>query len=174
MNSRRLNSFGLSSIARPSRCGAPPSQVEAQVVDLDLLRVARLDAAPAEGADAGEELLEGERLREVVVGAGVESAHAVVDAVERGKQQDGGVDAAAAEGLAHLHAVDLGQHHVEDDDVVRAFEGHLQALLAVVGEVGGVAFFLEHAADELRQAALILDDKYVHFWVSSARLGGSH
>ena len=121
-----------------------------------------MHATAPQGADAGKQLLEGERLREIVVGAGVEPADAVVDAVEGGEEEDGGIDAVAAERLADGEAVHAGEHDVEDDHVVRAFNGHVEALLAVERRVHGMAFLLQDFADELRESAFVFDDKYVH------------
>ena len=50
-----------------------------------------LDRAPAtdQGAGAGQQLLEGERLAQVVVGAAVEAAHPVADRVARREKEHG-------------------------------------------------------------------------------------
>jgi hypothetical protein len=129
---------------------------------VDLRGLARLHFAPAEGAQAGEKLLEGERLREVVVGAGVEAADAVVDAVERGEEEDGRVETLAAERLAELDAVYAREKDVEDDDIVRSVAGHGEAIFAVVREVDRVAFLFEHAADYLGEAAFVFDEEEIH------------
>ena len=123
---------------------------------------ARLDLTAAEGAKPGEEFLESERLWQVIVGAGVEAAHPIIDAVEGGKQKDGGVHAVAAEAPADLKTAHGGQEDIEHDDVVGAVRRKREPFFAVVGDVNGVAFFFEHAADDLSEAAFIFDDKDVH------------
>ena len=142
--------------------GTAPEHVEPQVLDLDLGALAGLHAAAAEGAQAGEQLLEGEWLRKVVVCAGVETTHAVVHAVQGREQQHGGVQPLGPHLTADVDAVHLGKHYVEDDHVMGAVERHLEALLAVERGVDGVAFFLQHAADHLRQAAFVFNEQYVH------------
>jgi hypothetical protein len=142
--------------------GATSPKIESQAVYVDLRGLARLYFAPAEGAQTREKLLEGEWLREVVVGAGVEATDAIVDAVERSQEEDRSVEALAAERLAELNAVHPRKKDVEDDDVVRAIAGHSQAVFAVVREVDRVPFFLEHAADDLGEAAFVFDEEEVH------------
>ena len=63
---------------------------------------------------------ERERLREEVVGAGVERLGLVVLAVLGGEDQDRRPDALVAQRAAHLVAVDAGEEDVEHDGVVRA------------------------------------------------------
>ena len=66
--------------------------------------------------DAGDELARAERLRHVVVGADAEPDEQVVLGVAGGEHEDRhrpvGLDA-----LAHLEAVEAGEHEVEDDEV---------------------------------------------------------
>ena len=52
--------------------------------------------APAERADPREELVERERLDEVVIGAGIEAFHAVSHRSARGEHEDGHLVAGCA------------------------------------------------------------------------------
>jgi hypothetical protein len=147
--------------AAVARCAAA-AEVEDKVFDGEFVGVPGLDAAAAECAEAGEEFLEGERLGEVVVGSGVEATDAILNAVEGGEKEDGCVDTVAPESAADFEAVDRGEHDVEDDDVVAAVHRHLEAFLAVVGEVYGVSFLFEDTADKLGEAALVFNEEGVH------------
>ena len=80
------------------------------------MRVA-VDRAAEQRADAGQQLLERERLDEVVVGAGVEARDAVRDRVARREHQDRCPVAVAAEPAAHREAVELGHEDVEHDEL---------------------------------------------------------
>jgi hypothetical protein len=69
--------------------------------------------------DAGHELADAERFRQVVVGAALESEHFVGFAITRGEHQDRRVDvpSAAANGAAHAHSIESGQHDIEQHEI---------------------------------------------------------
>ncbi len=73
--------------------------------------------AAQEGADAGDEFVEGEGFDEVVVGAGFQAVDAFADGVEGGQDEDGGAVAHGAQLAADAEAVEDGHHDVEDDGV---------------------------------------------------------
>src|ERR1041384_5879716 len=95
-NSSSENSLAVSSMGLPPRGGR---------------------GAPRESADARQQLAKGERLREIVVGAGVQAADAIVDGVARGEHEHRRADAALAQIRAEGEAVTAGQHRVEHDHV---------------------------------------------------------
>ena len=63
---------------------------------------------------------------------------------------------------ADFHAVELGQHQVEDDEI-GLFEGLLQTREAVVGGLDLVAFVFEFEAQHSRDLRVVLDDEDVKF-----------
>jgi hypothetical protein len=91
-------------------------------------------------AEPCEELVERERLREVVVCAGIEARHAVTDGVSGGQHQHRRPDLLPSELAARLEAVDPGQHDVEHDRVVLRGERHPECVLAAVRDVGRMPF----------------------------------
>ena len=89
----------------------------------DSLKLALLslyNAASGHGAQPCRQLLEGERLDQVVIGAGIEAAHTVIDRVPRREHQDGDVHALATEPACDLEAGDIGQPNIEDRHRCRA------------------------------------------------------
>ena len=119
--------------------------------------------APQERPHPGEQLVERERLGQVVVGAEVEASHAVGDAVARGQEQDRRLDAALAHGAHHAEPVAARQHHVEDDQVVgRTLHDEVERALAVRGQLHRVALLLQPLADEARHLALVLHHQHAH------------
>ena len=123
---------------------------------------ARRRAAPDQRAQAREQHDERERLRQEVVGAGVERLGLVVLAVLGGEDEDRGPDALVAQRPAHLVAVDAGQEDVEHDRVVGALPGPPQAVVAVVGDVDVEALGREAVGDRRREELLVLDDQNSH------------
>ena len=125
--------------------------------------------AAHERPQARQELVEREGFREVVVGPGVEPAHAVVDGIARGEHEDGRPSAGLADPTARLEPVDPGQHHVEDDRVVVVLRRHPRAVLTRRNHVHRVALFLQPAPDQLRHPLMVLDDQHAHALTSDRR-----
>ena len=95
-----------------------------------------IDAAPRRGrpahgrrAQAGQQLVHAERLRDVVVGAGVERGDLVALAAPR-RQDDDRHLRPTAQPVDDVEAVHPGQAEVEQDDVRVVAGGELQRLLA--------------------------------------------
>ena len=97
---------------------------------------------PAEGLDARAELVEGKRLDQVVIGPHLEALHPVLHAVPGRQDQDAGGTTPGPELSQDLQARHAGQHQVQHDDVVLVRLREREALLAVTGEIDGVAEFL--------------------------------
>ena len=108
------------------------------------------------------QLLEGERLDEVVVGAGVEAGHPVVDRRPGGEHQDRGVVAGLAEPPAHLEPVHAGHGHVQHDGVSRALGVGTKRGRPVLGELGLVALEPQGAIERLAHRRFVVDHQHSH------------
>ena len=94
------------------------------------------------------DLLQRERLDQVVVGAGVEAGQLVVERVARGQHQHRRLLARlVAQLAADLQAVHAGQVEVEHDGVEVVDHGQVQAGDAVGGEIDGVAAVFQVVAE---------------------------
>ena len=113
--------------------------------------------ATDQGAGAGEQLLEGERLAQVVVGAAVEAAHPVADRVARREEEHGRGPALAAMALQDRQAVRAGQPPVEDDEVPFAGPQRLAGRVAVGGVRDGEALVRQPVDDRSGEACVVLD-----------------
>ena len=112
----------------------------------DLSRGGVVDgAAPQQRAEPGQQLLERERLGQVVVGPGVEPGDPVRDGVARGEHEDRQLVAGLAHPPAHLEPVQPGHHHVEHHRVGPPLLHGLQGVLAVRREIHLVAVERERA-----------------------------
>ena len=135
-------------------------------------------AAPLQRPDAGQELVELERLREIVVGAGIESADHVLDRVARGEHQDRRVPPFPAQLRGDLEPVLLGEDDVEQDDVVLVDVGQHGGLVPVGGDVHHVALFLQALLDEPGDLPVVLHDENFHgcaiYRERSERVGTLH
>ena len=117
---------------------------------------------PHQGPHPGQELLEPERLGQVVVRARIEAADDVFDRVAGGEHQDGSVAPLATELRRHLESVLLGQHDVEQDDVVLVDVGQHGGFVAVRRDVHGLALFLQTLLDEPGDLPVVLHDENFH------------
>ena len=112
--------------------------------------------------DPGDEHGEGERLGEVVVGAGVERLGLVEVAALGGEHQDRRPVAGLPQVGADQVAVAARQHDVEHDQVVAALGRHPQPVLAVEGDLDGVALGLEAPLDGRGDLLVVLDQEQFH------------
>ena len=100
-------------------------------------------AAAQEHADAGDDLLERERLGDVVVPADRQSADAIFDGVFGGEEKDGRVDAVCAHPRERVEAVHARHHHVEHDDVRAEAACDVERLGAIAGHLHVEALVLQ-------------------------------
>ena len=107
----------------------PGREVQGEVADAQQAALA-LEAPPQQRAQSGQQLRQGERLDQVVVGAGIEPLDPVVDGVARGEHQDRRVVTGAAHAAAHGEPVDVGQPEVEDQRVRGGLRQRLERLAA--------------------------------------------
>ena len=109
-------------------------------------------------ADACQELLDGKGLGDVVVRPGVEARHLVHHGIACGQQDDRGV-LLTAQAAQDLHAVELRQQHVEEDQVIVGREGRLHARAPVRSLVDLVALVTELELDKARDLLFVLYDQ---------------
>src|SRR3989475_2933839 len=119
-------------------------------------------AAARQRLEPRQELAEGEGLRQVVVGAGLEPAHPVVQGIERRQHQDRRGGAAAAQLAAQVEAGAAGEADVQDDDVVAAERCLLQAVREGGRERRIDALRAQAVAQEARQLGIVFYDQYPH------------
>ena len=112
--------------------------------------------------DAGDELVERERLREVVVRAEVEAAQLRRQVGARGEDEHRQVCPCLPKLREQAQTVDARQEQVEDHEFVRAVERKSQAGGAVLGGVDDEALRLESQSQEVEDPGLILDDENAH------------
>ena len=139
-------------------------QVEFQIGDLQAADAlfARRAAATGEGVQARGQLDEFERFGQVVIAAGTQAAHTLVQRAQGAENQYRGADAGGAQGGKHAQTVQRArQHAVQDDDVVAVADGSDQAIAAVVGAAHFKAMVLKRCFDFSCGSDVVLDDQYV-------------
>ena len=132
--------------------------------------------AAQDGVHPGHHLGEGERLGDVVVPADGQPGHLVLDGVAGGQEEDGDPDPVGPEPAGDLEPVEVGQHHVEHDEVGRVLLGRGQRQ-AAVDRLGHLEpLVAEGGGDGVDDRRLVVDDQDalaaggLH-GISSGRLG---
>ncbi len=137
-------------------------QVHLQVADLqDGLHRAGLMAA-GQRLDPGAELGEGIGLDQVVVAAGLQARHAVVDLSQGREHQHRRAVAVAAQGLDHRQAVHARHHAVHHHDVEAILVGGLQAIGAVGGDLALVPGLAEAPGHGFGRLDVVFNDQNAH------------
>ena len=113
---------------------------------------------PQRGAQAREELTHAERLRDVVVGAGVER-HDLLRILVPGREHDDRDRGPAPEAVHDFDAVDAGQAEVDDRRVVRARRAARQRGLARLDEIDLVAARFQMRTERTQQRTLVVNDQ---------------
>ncbi len=136
-------------------------------VDLEIPRFegggVRLVVAPDQSPHPGDELLEGEWLREVVVGPGVEGGDFARDLVAGGEHEDGEAGLPQPDAPEDLVPVHSGEHDVEEDEIQVLLERHPEAVGSVVRAEALVAARRQAPVEHPLDTRLILDDKNSHW-----------
>jgi len=114
------------------------------------------------GADAGQQFGEHKGLDEIIVGAEFQAGDPVLRGVLGGEKQDHGGTVAFAKLAKNGQSVDLGEHDVEDDDVVLAIAGVPKRGLAVGGFIHGEAGLAKALNERLAKRLEIFDDEKAH------------
>ena len=147
-------------LARPSR--PAPRQIETQVGDLQTVGHHRRRAPAQQGSHPGEQLREGEGLDEVVVASEFQAFDPVLDPVPSGQEQHRHLLPRVSERPDDAPAVDVGQHHVHDDEIERLGHGEMMAVQAVPGQHDGKARFRETLTQVVPRPSVILDNQQSH------------
>lgn len=118
--------------------------------------------AAVERGDPGNELGEGKRLGQVVIGAQAQTLDPVVDR-GRGREHEHPTAAAGGDEFgAHVVAVQAGQIPVEHDHVVVADERAIEPCRAVVGDIDGHLRPAQAHADRVGQLFIVFDHQDAH------------
>ena len=131
------------------------------------LRRLVLAAAARQRLQSRQQLHEGKRLDQIVVGARAQPLDAILDAVARGKHDHRRV-LDRAQRPQHRQAVEAGQHLVEHDHVVVDFERKVLRVEPVVRQVDAAALLGEPLVEVVRYLQLVFDHEDLHGSIPSA------
>ena len=156
----RSNSTVVSSTAASSLHHRARGGIERDVADRHARQrvlLARLRAAE-DGVNARRQLARVERLGQIVVGADLQADDAI-DVLAAGREQNDGNDESPPKLAQNLEAVLLGQHHIENDELVAAARRELDGACTRVMGLHLEPFAAQQLADQIAQLPVVVDDE---------------
>src|SRR5579883_1661012 len=144
-------------LAAPAR--GTRDQVDREIADAQDGFLGDRLAAAEQRLQPRQQLDEGERLDQVIVAAGTQAAHAIVDLAERADDEEGRGDAVIAQLAHHREAVDIGQHAVDRDHAIVMRRRAVQRLAARCREVDQIAAGRELLGELAGGFRIVLDDE---------------
>ena len=152
--------MAVRSIGAPARADLARVVVELEVLEVEPARLRRgLAGAAQHGADARDQLLEAERLGDVVVAAQREAADLVLGGVARGEEDDRDLRAAGAEPACDLEALHVGQHDVEHHQLRLERRCGGERLPARRGGLDLEALEAQRHREHVEDVRLVVDDE---------------
>jgi hypothetical protein len=116
--------------------------------------------AADQSAQPGDDLLQAERLGDVVVPAGGQPGDAVLDRVLGGQEQHRHVRQVAAQPPQHAQTVHVRQHHVQHDGVGPELAGGLDGAVPVPGAADLPALVAQGHGQQLGDGQLVVHHKH--------------
>jgi len=114
------------------------------------------------GRPGGQQFREREGLHQVIIRAGIQSPHPVVDSARGRQHQYRGRRPAAAQRLDHLEPVDLRKHAIDDEQIPPLVYRDPQTIAAIILRGGLVSSLLQRAHYVLRGLGVVFDHEDSH------------
>ena len=118
--------------------------------------------APDERSNPGQQLGEGERLDQIIVGSAVEADHPILERIARRQDEHRRVDAALPQRAENLQPIASGQHEVEQNDVETLRCDTEERSFARVLDDRLVSFTLEPLAQSAGHFLFVFHDQDAH------------
>src|SRR6266850_7816381 len=115
--------------------GGPRHQVDREIADPQDGLLDNGVAASAKRLDPRQQFDERKRLDQIVIAAGPQATHPIVDFSERTDDQNGRGDAVVAQLTHHRDAIDVRKHAVNRDHGIVAGDAAAQRLVAARGQI---------------------------------------
>src|SRR5258706_8890522 len=139
--------------------GGPRHQVDREVTDAQYGLFGNDVTTPAKRFDARQQFDERKRLDQIVIAAGTQAAHLIVDFSERTDDQDRRGDAVVAQLTHDRDAIDVRKHAVDRDDGIVAGDAAAQRLVAAVCQIHLVTAGRERLHELTGGFRIVLDDQ---------------
>src|SRR5262249_14120308 len=139
----------------------PRQRIKHQIGYLELEIYLAALASP-ERTHPRQQLGEGERLGEVVIGAAVEAPNLHIDRVAGGEKNDGCRNVLFAEPVTDFYPIHERKRNIKNDEVVVFRRGSEESVLTVGSDVDRSAFFFEPAFYKCCHFRFVFDNQHPH------------
>src|SRR5581483_2050858 len=119
------------------------------------------DATSQDRLDAADQFTRTEWFHQVVIGPHLQTGDTIILSLSRGEHKNRRIGP-GTNAAADLHAIERGQHQIEDHQVRMLTGMQFQAGDAIAGAVYGIARLLQVEPDHLHNIRFILNHKYFH------------
>lgn len=146
---------------------AAPSDVAAlhihlQIGNLKEVRRGRPDPAPSDCVYAGKQFVHRKRLRQVVIGAGLQTLHAISHLAARRQDEDARPTLRLSKPAEDGEAIKPGEIQIEHDEVGRFEKRGLQTFRAIEPRARLMIMPLQRLDDVLGKLSLVFDNQDTH------------
>jgi hypothetical protein len=118
--------------------------------------------ASLQSAHARSELVEMERLDEIVICTFVQTIDAIGDCITRGCHQHRHAQPSTAERAQNAQTIDTGQRKIKQDQIEIAALGERERRIAITSPLRTVSPAPERCLDTAAEQRIIFDEKYMH------------
>ena len=122
-------------------------------------------AAADQSLDTGEQLGKGKRFGQVIVRTGFETDDNILDRILGGQHQHRSRHLPLAEFFEKTHAVALGEHPVEDDEVKSPLKRHGESLFTIGSCFDFITLLFKSTLDKAGNFLFIFNDQNFHFFL---------
>jgi hypothetical protein len=119
--------------------------------------------AAADGADAGEQHVEGEGFGEVIVGSEIEGGNQVTVGIASGEHEDGSLVGTGTETAGDGEAIHEGKHDIEHNGVEGVSKSETEGGFAIARESDVVTLFGEALLEKVGHSGIVFGYKELHF-----------
>ena len=105
---------------------------------------------------------ERKRLHQIIVAAGLQARHPVVDLAKRAQEQDRRVDTRLAQPPDHGQTVAARQHPIDDQRVIRPAAGHGMTVIPIRRMIDRVAALLQSLDQVARRLLVVFEQQDLH------------
>ncbi len=119
-------------------------------------------AAADNRLNPGDQLTFVEWFGQVIIGTNTKAADLGIRLTQAGKQQDRGINTRGTQPSEDFIAIDVGQHDVENHDVVIIDFADLQTVFPKVGMVNDKTLGPEHQRNAVGCAQIVLNQQNTH------------
>src|SRR5271166_2734783 len=123
---------------------------------------AQLSGTAQQCTQARQQFAELKWLRQIIIGARVQSLDAIVDGIPRREHQDGHALFAGSDRTASSEAILTWNHHVQDHYIVVVDLHLIESIVAIGNDVDSVGLFLKSTDHEACDTRIVFDKQESH------------